>query len=158
MTGARRALVAAGALIAIVGCRDLARRAFSPPRAVFRRIELQQLGLTGGRVAVLLELYNPNGYALTARGARYQLFVDDSFPVGSGASTDSVRVAAHDSAAVRLPLDVQWSQLQSAGVDVLRAGSARYRIAGDVDIATPVGTYAVPLEARGMARLGLRAP
>ena len=156
MSAARRGLVAALALVATVGCRDLVRRAFSPPRAAFRRIELQQLGLGGGRVAVMLELYNPNGYALTATGARYHLFVDDSFPVGDGATTDTVHVAAHDSALVRLPLDVQWSQLRAAGVDVLRAGSARYRIAGDIDVATPVGTYAVPLEARGEARLGLR--
>lgn len=156
MSVARRALVAAVTLVALAGCRDLVRRAFSPPRATFRRIELQQLGLGGGRVAVVLELQNPNGYALTATGARYRLFVDDSFPVGEGASTDTVRVPAHDSAMVRLPLDVQWSQLRAAGVDVLRAGSARYRIAGDVDVSTPVGTYAVPLEARGEARLGLR--
>ena len=156
MTGARRALVAAAALLAAVGCRDLVRRAFSPPRAAFRGIELQQLGLGGGRVAVMLELHNPNGYALTATGAHYRLFVDDSLPVGEGASTDTVRIAGHDSALVRLPLDVQWSQLRAAGVDVLRAGSARYRIAGDVDVATPVGSYGVPLEARGEARLGLR--
>lgn len=156
MIAARRALIAAAALVALAGCRDLVRRAFSPPRATFRRIELQQLGLGGGRVAVMLELYNPNAYALTATGARYHLFVDDSFPVGDGATSDTVRVEAHDSATVRLPLEVQWSQLRAAGVDVLRAGSARYRIAGDVDVSTPVGTYAVPLEARGEARLGLR--
>jgi len=156
VTAARRAILGAAVLLAAAGCRDLVGRAFSPPRAAFRSIELQQLGLGGGRVAVLLELHNPNAYALTATGARYRLFVADSLPVGNGASTDTVRVAAHDSALVRLPLDVQWSQLRAAGVDVLRAGSARYRIAGDVEVATPVGTYAVPLEARGEARLGLR--
>ena len=158
MSPARRAVAAAVALLTLAGCRDLVRRAFSPPRAVFRRIELQQLGFGGGRLAVALELYNPNGYALSATGARYQLFVDDSFPVGTGATTDTVRVAAHDSALVRLPLDVQWSELRAAGVDVLRAGSAHYRIAGDVDVATPVGSYAVPLDARGEARLGLSLP
>lgn len=152
---AARALTLAATLIALAGCGEIARRAFAPPRATFRGVALRQFGLTGGRIDVLLRLENPNSYALTTTGAQYRLLVHDSIAVGQGSMSDTVRLAAHDSATVHLPLDVDWASLRAAGIDVLRSGTARYRILGDVNVDTPVGNYAVPLDARGEARIGL---
>lgn len=145
--------VAVVGLLLAAGCGEVGRMVFTPPRAEFRGVSVRQLGLAGGTLDVYLQLTNPNGYALTATGARYQLFAHDSIEVGRGQSTDTVRIAAHDSATVRLPLDLSWGALQRAGVDVLRSGGATYRIEGDVDVKTPLGTYPVPLRARGEARI-----
>lgn len=143
------------AVLALAACSEVARRAFTPPRAEFRGVALRQFGLTGGRVEVTLALANPNPYALTATGARYRLLVHDSITIGQGTTADTVRLGAHDSATVHLPLDLDWGSMRAAGIDVLRSGTARYRIIGDVNVETPLGTYAVPLDARGEARIGI---
>ncbi len=148
-------IAAAAFTVALTGCGSLARMVFAPPVVTFRALNVESLGLTGGRLRVTLQLANPNAYALSAAGARYQLYTRDSVLVGQGESHDNVRVAGHDSAEVQLPITVSWSALGAAGADMAQTGAASYRIVGDVEIMTPLGSYPVPLNARGIARAEL---
>ena len=153
--GARRAMpLLLAVLLATGACGEIGRAMFTPPRAEFRGVALRQLGIGGGSVDVVLLLTNPNRYTLTATGAQYRLYAHDTIEIGQGRTTDTVSIPPHDSATVRLPLDLSWGALQQAGVDVLRSGGASYRLEGDVDVKTPLGTYPVPLRAHGDARLG----
>ncbi len=144
--------IVAVCVLALTACGNLARMVFAPPIVTFRALNVESLGLTGGRLVVTLQLANPNAYALSATGARYQLYTRDSVLVGQGESHDQVRVPGHDAALVRLPITVSWSALGAAGADMASTGAASYRIVGDVQVFTPLGSYPVPLNARGIAR------
>ncbi len=145
-------LLLAAAGVTLVACGSLAKMVFAPPVVTFRALDVESLGLTGGRLRVTLQLANPNAYALSATGARYQLYTRDSVLVGQGEAHDNVRVPGHDSALVRLPITVSWSALGAAGADMASTGAASYRVVGDVQVFTPLGSYPVPLNARGIAR------
>ncbi|HVE78374.1 MAG TPA: LEA type 2 family protein [Gemmatimonadaceae bacterium] len=141
------------ALLALGACREAAERVFQPPRAEFRGVRIGGIGVGGASLEVALAVRNPNAFRLTATGATYRLMVEDSVEVGRGATTDTFTVAARDSAMVRLPLDVEWNALRRAVRGAAGDGQVEYRIVGEIRADTPVGTYPVPLDARGRARV-----
>jgi LEA14-like dessication related protein len=153
MTRARRNGLVPIIALALLGCREAAERVFQPPRAEFRGVRLGTIGLGGAALEVRLAIRNPNAFRLTATGASYRLLVEDSVEVGRGATTDTFTVGARDSAVVQLPVEVDWSGLQRGLRGAAADGAVEYRIVGDIRADTPIGTYPVPLDARGRARL-----
>src|SRR4030088_224452 len=78
----RLMLGAATAAIAITaGCSALGKSAFQDPVVNLRDVTVQGVGLTGGQLAVKLNVYNPNGYRLDATQLKYNVLVGDN---GSG--------------------------------------------------------------------------
>lgn len=145
------------ALAALGGCQAAVDRAFQRPTMAFRGAAVRDVGPDGGVVDVRLLVRNPNPYPLRAGRATYRLLTADSVEVGRGEATDSLAVPARDSAEIRLPVTVSWQALASAGVGALAAGAAtgavEYRVLGEVLARTPVGSFPVPVDARGRARL-----
>jgi LEA14-like dessication related protein len=139
-------------------CREAAERVFRPPVVRLQTVKARSLGLGGGKVDVVLRIENPNPYALTATRASYKLFVSDTVPVGEGSSTDTVRVGGGETATVRLPLTLDWRGLRAAGRSAVRGGVVDYRLAGEVEAATPIGTHTFPLATRGRAELPVTIP
>ena len=153
----RLALAAAAA--ALPACRAAVDRAFQRPTLAFDSAVLRGLTPDGGTVDVIARIHNPNPYPLRAARVRYHLLTADSAEVGAGEATDSLTVAARDSATLVLPVRVTLPGLVRAGVGVVggaaTTGAVEYRVVGDVVLAhTPVGDVTVPLNVRGRARLG----
>jgi LEA14-like dessication related protein len=148
----RWSAVAVAPLLLVTGCREAAERVFATPRVEFRGADVRTVGLGGGSLDVVLRLHNPNPYSLTATGARYRLFAGDSMQLGQGSTGDTVTVAARDSAEVRLPVELSWQALGRAASGAMRDGQIAYRVLGEVDVRTPIGTRTVPIDARGRAR------
>ena len=66
--------VAASAAVAGAGCSALGRQAFQAAgRESARRAACAALGLTGGSLDVMLNVYNPNHYRLDATRLTYQV-------------------------------------------------------------------------------------
>ena len=154
-----RPLRAAGlALLLFVGatsCRDAVSRVFAQPTVAFRGVDLGTIGVSGGAIDVVVLVANPNPYQLSARRVTYSLLAGDSTEVGHGATTAAVVVAAHDSALVRLPLDVSWRGLRDVGRRALADGTVSYRVVGEIEADTPIGAHTFPFDQRGrFAALG----
>lgn len=136
----------------LAGCREAARRVFTPPDVRFAGASVSSLGLDGGTLDVTLVVRNRNPYALTANGANYRLLAGDSAEVGRGSTVQPVTVAANDSAQVVLPVELSWRALERVGRSALRSGEIDYRVVGEIEVGTPVGARTVPVDARGRAR------
>lgn len=142
-------------MAAVTGCS----LAFKAPTVSVADVRLASMSLTQGRLAVSLEVSNPNRYALESQDFQYTL----SFADGDGDQTrwvllaedhmaDTVRVEGGETARVRVdvPFDVA-----SAGVAVarlLRQGQLEYRFSGVLQAGTPVGVRRVPFDQRGHFR------
>ena len=140
------------AVSTLTACREAAERVFTPPRVEFQAADVRGVSLAGGELDVVLRLHNTNPYALTATGARYRVIVGDSTEIGRGSATQPVTVAARDSADVRLPIALSWQALGRAAGGARRGDLISYRVTGEVDVRTPIGTRTVPVDARGRAR------
>lgn len=130
------------------------------PEVRVARVGLAELGLRGGAVEVLLEVANPNGFALETRAFRYALAVPDVtldgdtawVPLVDEESRDTVRVEARDTVSlpVRIPFDL--ATVGAAAGRLLRDGELGYRFTGALRLQTPLGGVDVPFERRGTFR------
>lgn len=142
--------LAAIALVATTlgACATLGRNVFQTPTVSFRDVRIQGIGLTGGQLEVQLNVFNPNGYTLSATGLNYRLLVD-SVALGSGTIDQRFSVGGGDSTVVRIPVSFNYSGLGSAGRALLQRGTLNYRILGDVTVATPLGNFTRPFDRTG---------
>jgi LEA14-like dessication related protein len=141
---------AAAAVLATAGvaCAGLGRSAFKEPVVSFKDVRINGLGVSGGSLDVLLNVYNPNGYKLEGTRLTYRLMVDQT-PLGEGALDSRFTVQDKDSTVVRLPLSFSYSGLGAAGRQLLQSGSVNYRVIGDVTVSTPLGNFTAPYDRTG---------
>ena len=130
------------------GCASLGRNAFAEPVVTLKDVKLQGIGMTGGSFDVVLSVYNPNGYRLDASQLNYNLFVD-TVRFANGTLTQQFTVQEKDSTIVRVPVNFSYAGVGEAGRQLLNTGSVNYRVAGDVTVATPVGSFKVPYDRTG---------
>lgn len=143
-------LVAATVVVAVgTGCASLARQAFVEPQVTLRNVRLNGLGLQGGNFDVLLSVYNPNGYRLDATSVAYRLYIGDTIQVASGTVTERLTVQEQDSTLVTIPVSFTFRGIGEAGRQLLNTGAVNYRVAGEVAVGTPVGSFTVPYSTTG---------
>jgi len=111
-------------------------------------VRLGGLGLRGGLVYVQLSVVNPNSFPLEATGLTYDLELRDPAADGDGQWVDlaegrfseNVRVAAHDSAVVEIPVEFTYAGAGAALRSILDLGTFSYRVRGAVALSGPVRT------------------
>jgi LEA14-like dessication related protein len=146
----RLMLGAATAAIAVVGgCSMLGKNAFQQPVVQLKDVAVQGVGLTGGTVAVKLNVYNPNGYRLDATRLTYNLRIGDQVDLANGVLDSRYTVNANDSTTVTVPVSFTYTGIGAAGRQLLNTGGVAYRVTGDVTVGTVVGNFTVPYSTTG---------
>ena len=140
--------VAVASLAGTAACASLGRQVFKEPIVTFREMRINGLGLTGGSLDVVLNVYNPNNFRLDATRLTYNLMVD-SVNFGSGAIDQQFVVQSGDSTLVRLPLTFTYAGIGNAGRQLLNTGTINYRVTGDVTVGTPLGNFTRPYDQSG---------
>jgi LEA14-like dessication related protein len=149
----RLMLGAATAAIAITaGCSTLGKAAFQQPVVNLKDVAVQGVGLTGGQLAVKLNVYNPNGYRLDATRLSYNVQVGDSgndVNVANGILDGQWSVQSGDSTTVTIPVSFTYAGIGAAGRQLINSGAVPYRVNGDVTVGTVVGNFTVPYSSTG---------
>jgi len=146
----RRWLTAAalGGVAMVAGACASFGKSFKEPVVTVKEFVITGLGITGGSLDVVLQVYNPNGYNLEAVGMTYKVDVDDK-QVGEGALADRFMVQKGDSSTVRMPVNFTYAGLGAAGKSIISSGSINYRVRGDLTVSTPMGNYKRPYDRTG---------
>ena len=146
----RRTLMvaAAVALTAVGGCSSLAGKTFAEPQVTLKDVKLTGVGLTGGSLDVVLNVYNPNNFRLDASRLTYNVMMD-TLRFATGSIDQLTTVQSKDSTAVRIPVNFTYNGLGEAGRQILNTGSVNYRVLGDLVVATPLGNFTVPYDRTG---------
>jgi LEA14-like dessication related protein len=149
----RLMLSAATAAIAITaGCSTLGKAAFQQPIVNLRDVAVQGVGLTGGQLAVRLNVYNPNGYRLDATRLSYNVQVGEGsggVNLAAGTVDNQFTVQSGDSTTVTIPVSFTYAGIGAAGRQLLNSGAVPYRVNGDVTVGTVVGNFTVPYSSTG---------
>jgi LEA14-like dessication related protein len=149
MVVAASAAIATGA-IASGGCSMLGKAAFQQPVVSLKDVRVRGLGLTGGSLDVMLNVYNPNHYRLDATRMNYRLnMAGDSMTVASGTLDSRFTVQDNDSTTVTIPVSFTYAGLGAAGRSLMSTGAVNYHVLGDVAVGTPVGSFTVPFSSVG---------
>jgi LEA14-like dessication related protein len=134
-------------LAAMAGCATLARQAFRTPTVDLRDVRVRALGLEGGSVDVMLDVFNPNDYRIDATKLTYTLFADTSL-VAEGAVTKRVTLKNRDHNDVVLPVSFTFRELLAAAEVMTRKGTVDYTVKGEVTVDSPFGSVTRPYQAK----------
>jgi LEA14-like dessication related protein len=146
----RLVLGAAAAAIAVTaGCSALGRQAFQQPVVQLKDVAVQGVGLTGGTVAVKLNVFNPNRYRLDATRLTYNVLVGDQVNLATGVLDSRYTVNGNDSTTITIPVSFTYNGIGAAGRQLLNTGGVAYRVNGDVTVGTVVGNFTVPYTSTG---------
>jgi LEA14-like dessication related protein len=146
------ALVAAASmtLVTAQACSTLGRAAFKQPVVNLRDVRVRGIGLTGGTIDVLLNVYNPNHFRLDASRLTYRVaLAGDSVTLANGAIDSRFSVQDNDSTVVTIPVSFTYAGIGSAGRSLLNSGAVDYHVLGDVTVSTVVGNFTVPYSSTG---------
>lgn len=145
----RRTTAALAAVACLtMACATFGRAVFKEPVVTYRDARVLGLGITGGSLEVVLDVYNPNSFRLDGSRLTYTVTVD-SVPVGSGAFDDQFTVERGDTTQVRLPISFTYAGLGVAGRQLFERGTVEYRVNGDITVGTPLGRFTRPYSGRG---------
>jgi LEA14-like dessication related protein len=148
LSRAWRTATTIGAMTLLASCASLGKAVFKEPVVSLKEFVVTGLGLTGGSVDVVLQIYNPNGYKLDGLALTYRVDVD-SVRLGEGALDSRFVVPSGDSSTVRLPVRFTYAGLGTAGRALLTSGTINYRVRGDFSVATPIGNLSRPYDRTG---------
>ena len=142
--------VAASATVVVGACSALGRQAFQQPVVNLRDVRVRGLGITGGSLDVMLNVYNPNHYRLDATRLTYKVaLAGDSVTLATGALDSRFTVQDRDSTTVTIPVSFTYSGIGTAGKSILGTGAVDYHVMGDVTVASSVGNFTVPYSQTG---------
>jgi LEA14-like dessication related protein len=140
---------ATAAIATTMACSALGKQAFQQPVVQLKDVAVQGVGLTGGQLAVKLNVYNPNGYRLDATRLSYNVNVGDNVNLANGTLDQQFTVQSGDSTTVTIPVSFTYSGIGAAGRQLLNTGGVAYRVNGDVTVGTVVGNFTVPYSSTG---------
>lgn len=141
---------AVAAIATTVACSALGKQAFQQPVVELKNVAVQGVGLTGGQLAVRLNVYNPNGYRLDATRLTYNVNVgDENVNFATGTLDRQFTVQSGETTEVTIPVGFTYAGIGSAGRQLLNTGGVAYKVNGDVTVGTVVGNFTVPYSSTG---------
>jgi len=135
-------------IVASASCASLARQAFQNPTVELRDVVVRGIGLQGGSLDVVLDVYNPNDYRIDASKVTYTLLAD-SVQVATGEVTKLVTLDNRKASTVTLPVTFTFRELNQAASVLMQRGSIDYTVRGEFTLATPFGSLTRPYTGKG---------
>ncbi len=136
------------AVAGIAGCKTLARQAFANPIVEVKDVRVKGIGVEGGSLDLVLDVYNPNDYRLDARRLSYQVWVDSN-QVANGDIEKLLTLSNKGHSEVVVPVNFTIASVQKALVKFAMLGSLDYRVTGSFTMATPFGDITRPYSGAG---------
>lgn len=143
-----RALVTI-AVLAVAGCATIRSAiSFTEPDVTLERIEITGLGMSGGTLDLVLDVYNPNAYEI--RGTRLELGLDlEGTHFGDALMERPLALSQQAHSRVVVPVRFEWAGVGAAARALVDRQRVAYRLAGAVLVDTPIGARRV-----GVTRTG----
>lgn len=136
------------AVAVVSGCATLARQAFANPVVTVKDVRVKGIGMQGGSLDLILDVYNPNEYRLDASRITYQLWVDSS-QIATGEIEKLVTLTDKGNSEIVVPVNFTFASVQRALVHYAQRGSVDYRVTGDFTMKTPFGSVTRPYTGAG---------
>ena len=138
-----RLLIVAVLAIGLSACATLGRQAFATPLVALKDVRVRTIGLDGGALDLVLDVFNPNDYRMDATRLSYTL-VADSATVATGAIDKRVTLLNKQHNEVVMPVSFSVKELFGVAEVLLRKGGVEYAVKGDVTMDTPFGSMTRP--------------
>lgn len=121
---------------------------FEEPQLALETINVTGLGLTGGTLDLVFDVYNPNDYRL--RSTRLEIGLDlEDVHFGDALIDKPLDLSPQNHSRVIVPVRFEWAGVGAGARALLLRQAIRYGITGAVLVDTPLGERRVGLRANG---------
>lgn len=121
---------------------------FQEPQVALQEINITGLGLTGGTLDLVFDVYNPNDYRL--RSTRLEVGLDlEGTHFGDALIDRPLDLSPTNHSQVVMPVRFEWSGVGAAARGLLTRQALKYGVTGAVLLDTPLGEKRVQLRSTG---------
>jgi len=139
------------ALIALTGggCASLrSMLSFQEPQIELKEINITGMGLTGGTLDLIFDVYNPNDYRL--RSTRLEVGLDlEGTHFGDALIDRPLDLSPVNHSRVVMPVRFEWAGVGAAARGLLTRQALQYAVTGAALLDTPLGEKRVQLRGTG---------
>jgi len=129
-------------------CATLGKLAFSEPDIQLKEVDITRLGLSGGTMNLIFDVYNPNSYRI--RSTRMELGVDlEATHFGDAVLEKPLDLSAENHNQVVVPVRFEWAGVGAGARALLSRQAIRYGLTGAVFLDTPLGDKRLALHGSG---------
>lgn len=141
------------ALSLLAACATLRNAlTFEKPDVALQQINITGLGLTGGTLDLVFDVYNPNQYRL--RSTRLEVGVQlAQTDFGEALIDKPLDLSPQNHSQVVMPVRFTWAGVGAAARSLLQSQSLPYGLTGAVILDTPIGERRVQLKGSGTVPL-----
>jgi LEA14-like dessication related protein len=135
--------------IGFPGCASLkSALSFQDPQVALQEINVTGLGLSGGTLDLVFDVYNPNTYRL--RSTRLQVGLDlEGTYFGDALIDKPLDLSPENHSRVVMPVRFSWSGVGAAARALLERQALNYGLTGTALLDTPLGERRVQLKGKG---------
>ena len=154
---ASRIPMLAGVAIALGACATLGKLYFQDPQIQLQEINVTSLGLSGGTMDLVFDVYNPNDYRL--RSTRLEVALElAGTDFGDALIDKPLDFSPVNHSRVVMPVRFTWAGVGAAARSLLESQELPYGLTGAVLLDTPLGERRVQLSSKGKVPLRKLVP
>ena len=132
----------------VCGCATIGRLSFSEPDVTLKQINVTGLGLTGGTLDLVFDVYNPNSYRL--RSTRVEIGLDlEERHFGDALLERPLDLSPENHNEVFVPVRFEWTGVGAGARALLTKQAVGYGVNGRFLVSTPLGDRGVTVRGRG---------
>jgi len=145
----RKAASAVVLSVAVLACATLRNAlTFESPQIELQEINVTGMGLSGGTLDLVFDVYNPNQYRL--RSTRLEVGLElSSTDFGEALIDKPLDLSPQNHSRVVMPVRFTWAGVGAAARSLLQSQALPYGITGAVILDTPLGERRVQLQSKG---------
>ena len=136
------------ALAGAVGCATIGKLYFRDPDVTLTRIDVTSIGLSGGTMNLLFDVYNPNDYRI--RSTRMEIALDlEQSHFGDALLEKPLDLSPQNHSQVVVPVRFEWAGVGAAAKALLQRQEVHYGVTGTVFLDTPLGDKRLAVHGSG---------
>ena len=130
------------------GCATVQQLRFQAPDFDLTSVRIDGLDLTGGSLALLIDVDNPNSYDL--RTGQIDVAIDfEGTRFGEAVLDGSTRFGSQTVTPIELPLSFNWAGVGAGARALLGRGAIGYTLSTRLTVDTPLGDRPIEMTTRG---------
>jgi LEA14-like dessication related protein len=148
----RRALIPAVGLgllaTPLASCAVVKNLQFERPALRLESVQLTGLDLAGGSLNLVLDVFNPNGYAIRTLGINAAVDLEETH-FGDVALERDIVLSATQHTTVEIPVTFTWAGVGAGARALLQRGAVNYTLDSRLSVSTPIGERTVAFRDTG---------
>ena len=135
-------------VLASAACATLRNLTFTEPDVSLQEIDVIGIGLTGGTLNLVFDVWNPNDYRI--RSTRLEVGIDlEGTHFGDALLDRPLDLSPTNHSRAVVPVRFEWAGLGAGAKALVTKRAVGYAITGAVLLDTPLGEQRVALQGRG---------